>query len=60
MFNDDDLDPKTNKPKPRNLEPLSVAELEEYIQDLRTEIDRAKTDIDKKTAQKSAADALFK
>ena len=60
MFHDDDLDPKTKKPQPRDLENLSVEELAEYIIDLKDEIQRAEKDIQAKGAQKSAADAFFK
>lgn len=60
MFHDDDLDPKTNKPQPRDLENLSVEELAEYIVDLKAEIQRVEKDIQAKGAQKSAADAFFK
>ena len=60
MFHDDDLDPKTKKPQPRDLENLSVEELAKYIIDLKDEIQRAEKDIQAKGAQKSAADAFFK
>ncbi len=60
MFHDNDLDPKTKKPQPRDLENLSVEELAEYIVDLKDEIQRAEKDIQAKGAQKSAADAFFK
>ncbi|MBU6475001.1 MAG: DUF1192 domain-containing protein [Alphaproteobacteria bacterium] len=59
MF-DDDLDPKTRKPKPRPLDNLSVPELKEYILQLKEEIARAEADILKKEKHKAAADALFK
>ena len=60
MFHDNDLDPKTKKPQPRDLENLSVEELAKYIIDLKDEIQRAEKDIQAKGAQKSAADAFFK
>lgn len=59
MF-DDDLDPKTKKPKPRNLDPMSLEELEEYTQDLHAEIERVATEISKKKAHKDAAASIFK
>lgn len=60
MIFDDDLDPKTRKPKPRPLDNLSVPELKEYILQLKEEIARAEADILKKEKHKAAADALFK
>lgn len=59
MF-DDDLDPKTKKPKPRNLDPMSIEELEEYTEDLKAEIERVATEIAKKKAHKDAAASIFK
>lgn len=59
MF-DDDLDPKTKKPKPRSLDKMSVEDLREYINDLKAEIARAEADIAKKQAHKDAAALLFK
>lgn len=44
----------------QSLEQMSVAELEEYITVLEAEIERAKTDIEKKKASSAAADAFFK
>jgi uncharacterized small protein (DUF1192 family) len=58
MINPDDLDP-VRKPKPRDLQPMSVQELEEYIASLEAEIIRADEMIAKKQAHKSAIDALF-
>ncbi|WP_374307045.1 DUF1192 domain-containing protein [Dongia sp.] len=56
----DDLDPKTKKPQKRNLEPLGVAELENYIGELREEIARVEADIARKKKHLSAAESLFK
>lgn len=60
MFQDDDLDPKTKKAKPRLLDNLSVPELKDYAAQLRGEIGRVELEIQKKEKYKSAADALFK
>ena len=59
---EDDLPtPKpANRFVPRNLEPMAVAELREYIDDLRAEIDRVEADIAKKGNSRSAAEAFFK
>lgn len=52
------------KPKitefPRNLDNLSVSELEDYIQDLKAEIERVEGDKSKKQASQDAAAAVFK
>lgn len=59
MF-DEELDPKTKKPKPRNLVNMSISELQDYIADLKAEITRAEGDIEKKKASQAAAAAIFK
>lgn len=59
MF-DDDLDPKTKKPARKNLEPMSIAELEQYITSMQVEIERVRAEIDKKKAHQQAASAFFK
>ena len=56
----DDLEPQTPKSKPRNLEPMSIEELNAYIVSLEAEIARARADIDKKTKHKASVEALFK
>ena len=60
MFNDDDLDPKNKRIKPRNLDNMSIAELEQYIADMKAEIARVEANISKKQAHKSAIESLFK
>ena len=59
MF-DEELDPKTKKPKPFNLEPLSVDELQARIETLKAEIVRAEAEITKKKAYAQAASSFFK
>lgn len=59
MF-DDDLPKKTVSEFPRNLDNMSVSELQDYIGDLEGEIQRAKADIDKKQASQAAASDVFK
>lgn len=44
---------------PRNLEKMSVAELKDYIAELKAEILRAEADMDKKESSKSLADSVF-
>lgn len=59
MF-DEDIDPKTKRLKPRVLDSLSVADLENYIADMQAEILRVESDIAKKRAHKDAISGLFK
>ncbi len=60
MFDEDDLPkPKTHE-FPRNLENLSVSDLEDYIESLKGEIARAEEDIKKKKASHAAAASVFK
>jgi uncharacterized small protein (DUF1192 family) len=59
MF-DDDLEPRTRKPKPKDLSVLGVAELEDYIAALKAEIIRAESEIAARQKQKSGAESLFK
>lgn len=57
----DECVPKKNSAEfPRNLENMSVSDLEGYIQDLTDEIDRVKDDIQKKKASHDAANSIFK
>ena len=56
----DDLDPKTKRPKLRNLDPMGVEELQTYIAELKEEIARVEADIAKKKQHLSAAASLFK
>ena len=60
MFDDDIPKVKPETIFPRNLENLSVSDLEEYIKDLQYEITRASDDMDKKKTSQNAAAAFFK
>ncbi len=60
MFDDDLPQKKTAQNFPRNLELLSVAELESYITELDQEKQRVQADIDKKKASQAAAASIFK
>ncbi|MBL4804846.1 MAG: DUF1192 domain-containing protein [Alphaproteobacteria bacterium] len=60
MFDDDLPQKKTSSEFPRNLETMSVSELQDYIGELEAEIARAKSDIDKKQASQAAASSFFK
>ena len=59
MF-DDDLDPQTKKPKPKDLSTMSVEELKDYVQDLQGEIARVEAEIDKKASYSQQAESFFK
>lgn len=56
----DDLEPRKPKPQLRNLDILSVEELNDYIEEMRTEIRRVEEKIAAKKAHLSAAAGLFK
>jgi uncharacterized small protein (DUF1192 family) len=60
MALDPDDPPPPAKPAPRNLETLSIAELEGFIGELEDEIARARRTIAQKRAVRGGADALFK
>ena len=59
MF-DDLPKPKTDSNFPRDLENLSIDELNDYITDLKAEITRVEGDISKKKASQDAASSVFK
>jgi uncharacterized small protein (DUF1192 family) len=56
----DDLEPRKAKPKPKNLDPMSVEELADYIEELKGEIRRVEENMAKKKAHLTAAAGLFK
>lgn len=56
----DDLEPR-HRPQPKkNLEVMSVGELEDYVAELEAEIARTREAIAKKRDHRSSADSLFK
>ena len=55
MLNEEEPIPE----KPVDLERLSVDELNQRIEDLKTEIAACEAELNRKSAHKSAADALF-
>lgn len=59
MF-DDDLPVKSKSAPQRNLEPLSLAELDAYVVELKGEISRTEAEIARKSAHMNAASSLFK
>lgn len=58
----DDLEPRAPNKKAslKNLEPMAVAELEDYIGRLKAEIARAEAQIQAKKSQAKGAASLFK
>ena len=60
MALEDDELPKHRKVPPKDLAPLSIAELNDYIVGLEAEIARARADIATKQSHRAGADSLFK
>ncbi len=56
----EDLEPRKQKPKPKDLDAMGVEELEEYLGELEAEAARVKAKIEAKKSYLSGADALFK
>ena len=59
-MDEEDLLPQRQKPKPRDLTVLGVAELEAYIGELESEIARARNEIATKRKQRGGAESIFK
>jgi len=59
-MDEEDLLPQRQKPKPRDLTVLGIAQLEEYIAELEGEIARARAEIAAKRKQRGGAESLFK
>jgi uncharacterized small protein (DUF1192 family) len=55
-----DLEPRNRPPQKKNLDSMSVGELEDYVAELEAEIARARTAIAGKQGHRSSAEALFK
>ena len=56
----EDLEPRKQPPKPRDLSTWSVDDLNAYIDNLQAEIGRAREMINSKQGHRAAADAFFK
>lgn len=56
----EELEPRKQKPQPRNLDVMSIEELTTYIEEMRTEIRRVEEKITAKKAHINAAAGLFK
>ncbi len=59
MAMDDEEFPKP-KPEVKNLEPMSIEELEDYVSELKSEIARVEADIEAKKQHHTAADQVFR
>jgi uncharacterized small protein (DUF1192 family) len=59
-MDEEDLAPRRQPAKPRDLSLLGIAELEEYIAGLEGEIARARAEIAARQKQRSGAEALFR
>lgn len=55
-----DLEPRTRKPKPKDLEVMSIEALGEYIEEMEAEIERVRAAIAAKQDWRSNADSFFK
>ena len=60
VIDEEELVPRNQPRKPKDLTLLGIAELEEYITALEAEIARARAEIAAKQKQRSGAEALFK
>jgi uncharacterized small protein (DUF1192 family) len=56
----DDLDPVKEPTKKVDLEPMSIEELNNYIVEMETEINRVRAAIQAKQGHRSGAESLFK
>jgi len=56
----EELEPRKQKPQPRNLDVLSIEELNAYIEEMRAEILRVEEKIAAKKAHINAAAGIFK
>lgn len=59
-MDDEDLAPRKAKPQPKNLDPMSIEELADYIGALKDEIGRVEAEIAKKKKIRDGATALFR
>ena len=56
----DDLEPRQKKPQLRDLDPMSIEELEDYIGELKDEIVRVEGNIATKKKHRDGVEGLFK
>lgn len=56
----EELEPRREKPKPKDLEDMSIEALQDYIRELEEEIARAREAIATKEAARDSADSVFR
>ena len=56
----DDLEPRKKNAVKKNLDEMSIADLNEYIQEMKDEIVRVQNAIEKKERARSGAESVFK
>ena len=56
----EDLEPRTKRPKLRDLDAMGLGELEDYIVELKAEIERVEAKLKAKRAHLTGAAGLFK
>ena len=56
----DELEPRKPKPTPKNLDVMSIEELNDYIAEMKTEIQRVEEKVAAKKAHINAAAGIFK
>ena len=59
-MDEEELEPRNKRPRPKDLSLMGVAELEAYIAELESEITRTRAEITAKLGQRRGAEALFK
>ena len=59
-FETDDLEPLKKKSQPRNLDPMSIEELQDYVATLKAEIVRVEDKMKAKQSHAAAAASFFK
>jgi uncharacterized small protein (DUF1192 family) len=60
IIDEEELVPRNQPKKPKDLTLMGIAELEDYIATLEAEAARARAEIAAKQTQRSGAEALFK
>lgn len=59
-MDEEDLQPQKQKPKPRDLEPMSIEALGDYIAEMEAEIARVRAAIAAKKQHRDGVEGLFK
>jgi uncharacterized small protein (DUF1192 family) len=59
-FESDDLEPQHKRPQPKNLDPMSIEDLQEYVAALKAEIARVEEKMKAKQSHAAAAASFFK